>query len=73
MAVSNLDFRKLFPSLTDHVDDSTVGALLSAMEEYTYSIGDTVIQDNVSSDKLFFILKGNLSSHIEKNGEKHRP
>lgn len=70
MAVSILEFRKLFPSLTDNVDDSTVGALLSAMEEYAYSEGDTVIQDNMSSDKLFFILEGDLSSHIEKNGER---
>ncbi|MCK4816625.1 cyclic nucleotide-binding domain-containing protein, partial [bacterium] len=70
MAVSILDFREQFPSLTNHIDNSSIDALISVVKECAFSEGDTVIQDNTSSDKLFFILNGYLSSFIEINGEK---
>ena len=70
MSTSNQEFRECFPSLITNINDSSVDALISIAEECVFSVGDTVIQDNSPSDKLFFILDGNLSSFIEKKGEK---
>jgi CRP/FNR family transcriptional regulator len=70
MAISRQEVREHFPSLTSHINDSAIDALISTAEECRFSGGETVIQDNSPLDKLFFILDGYLSSYIERNGEK---
>ena len=70
MTSSLQGFRKRFPTLTTHIDDTAIHALLSAAEECEFSIGDIVIHDNSPSDKLFFIMEGDLGSYIDRNGEK---
>ena len=63
-------FEERFPSLTAHIDNTAIDALLSIAEECEFSAGDTIIEDNSPSDKLLFILDGTLSSFIEKNGKR---
>jgi CRP/FNR family transcriptional regulator len=70
MPTSNQEFRERFLSLTKNIPDSSVDELISIAKECVFSAGDTVIQDNSPSNKLFFILDGNLVSFIERNGNK---
>lgn len=70
MAISHQEVRDRFPSLTSHIPNSAIDALIASAKEREFSAGETVIQDNSPLDKLFFILEGQLSSYIERNGEK---
>jgi CRP-like cAMP-binding protein len=64
------EFSEKFPELSAHISAAEINTLLSTLEESHLAAGEIIIHDNSSSDTLFFIVDGKLSSYIEVNGKK---
>ena len=72
ISISADEVRECFPSLTSHLDTSTIETFITIARTRSYPKNSIIIQDNSTSQKLYFLLKGSLNTSINKNGKKIR-
>ena len=63
------ELRKRFPTLTAHVSDADVEALLAALEERAFPVGSKLVRHGEHADTLFLLLDGRANVHVVAEGQ----
>lgn len=70
MSLSNQEFCKLFPKVTEHTSDEEVSDFIGMLNHVSASKNTKIISDNNKNDTLYFVVEGRLDCFIEKDGAK---
>ena len=63
------ELRQRFPAITGHVSDADAQALLDSLEPRHFQEGSMLIRHGEHADTLHFVTSGQLSIHVEAEGQ----
>ena len=67
MSLTSKEFIKLFPQITEHINNKEVSDFIGMLNHVSASKNTKIISDNNKNDTLYFVISGELECYIEND------